>query len=221
MPICATLPFRCSADDGRFDRATLLVTGERIGILGGTFDPVHVGHLVLAAEVRERINLDRVLLVVANEPWQKLARHGVTDAEDRYAVVQAAVLDMDGIEASRIELDRGGPSYTVDTVEQLLVEMPEAEFFLIVGSDVASDLGTWERADRLSKLVTLVVVDRAGVPAVEDPHGWRVLKVQAPALEVSSSDLRERLSRGGPVKFLLPEAAISCIRDRGLYSVDR
>jgi nicotinate-nucleotide adenylyltransferase len=197
------------------------VKGERIGILGGTFDPVHIGHLVVANEARHQLPLDRVLLVVANQPWQKVAHHAVTPAEDRFAVVQAAVADLDGMEASRIELDRGGPSYTVDTVEALRLEYPEAELFLVVGSDVARDLETWEQVERLAAMVTLVVVDRAGVSPISDPVGWHVQRVHVPALELSSSDLRSRLAEGAPVEFLLPPDAIRCIRERGLYAKER
>lgn len=194
---------------------------ERIGIFGGTFDPVHVGHLVAALEARQTLALDRVLLVVANDPWQKSGSRVVTPAEDRYAVVEAAVEDVAGLEASRLEIDRGGPSYTIDTVQELAAAHGAAELFLIVGADVAAELGTWERAEALSRAVTLVVVERGGVSSGEDPVGWRVVRLSIPALEISSSDLRRRLAEDRTVEFLVPEPAIRCIRRRGLYASGR
>lgn len=194
---------------------------ERIGIFGGTFDPVHVGHLVAALEARQTLALDRVLLVVANDPWQKSGSRVVTPAEDRYAVVKAAVEDVAGLEASRLEIDRGGPSYTIDTVQELAAAHRAAELFLIVGADVAAELGTWERAEALSRAVTLVVVERGGVSSGEDPVGWRVVRLSIPALEISSSDLRRRLAEDRTVEFLVPEPAIRCIRRRGLYASGR
>lgn len=193
----------------------------RIGIFGGTFDPVHIGHLVAALEARQALGLDRVLVVVANDPWQKSDVRAVTGAEDRFAVVAAAVEGVEGLEASRVEIDRGGPSYTADTVAAIAGAFPGAELFLVVGADVVGELGTWKRADELVGAVTLVVVERGGVDAAADPPGWKVHRLRIPALEISSSDLRERLATGRNVDFLVPEAAIRCIRSRGLYAAGR
>ena len=195
--------------------------GSRLGILGGTFDPVHMGHLVAANEALHELNLDRVLLVVAGEPWQKVGERVVTPSEDRFAVVEAVASSVPGLCASRIEIDRTGPSYTIDTVQQLRREHPDDELFLLVGSDVALELTTWRRVEELPGLVTLVIVDRAGVPEIGDPPGWRVERLRIPSLEISSSDLRERLATGRPVDFLVPDVAIRCIRQRGLYAVRR
>jgi len=194
---------------------------QRIGILGGTFDPVHVGHLFAAVEARHELHLDQVLLVVANEPWQKVGERTVTRAEDRFAVVAAAVDGVEGVEASRIEIDRGGPSYTIDTVDELSRQYPGAQLYLIVGTDLVGDLPTWHRAQDLPDKVVLVVVHRGGVPPVADPPGWRVERLVIPALEISSSDLRRRLTQGRPVDFLVPERAIRCIRRLGLYAGTR
>ncbi|HAM01385.1 MAG TPA: nicotinic acid mononucleotide adenylyltransferase [Acidimicrobiaceae bacterium] len=195
--------------------------GQRIGIFGGTFDPVHVGHLVAALEARQALELDRVLLVVAGDPWQKTDVRPVTPAEDRFAVVAAAVEGVDGLEASRLEIDRSGPSYTADTVRQLAAAHPGAELFLVVGDDVAAELRTWQRVEEVVGAVTLVIVQRGGVSPVPDPAGWEARRVGIPALEISSSDLRERLATGRNVHFLVPEAAIRCIRSRNLYASDR
>ena len=190
----------------------------RIGIFGGTFDPIHVGHLVAALEARQALDLDRVLLVVANDPWQKSARRNLTPAEDRYAVVAAAVEGVHGLEASRIEIDRGGKSYTADTVAEVARTHPGAELFLVVGADVAGELGTWKRVEELVGTVTLVVVQRGGVRDGEVRGRWRVRRVAIPALEISSSDLRRRFRDRRNVDFLVPEAAIRCIRRRDLYA---
>lgn len=183
-------------------------------MLGGTFDPVHTGHLVAAVNVRHALKLDRVLLVVANAPWQKSGRR-ITPAADRLAVVQAAVQGTAGVEASSIEIDRGGESFTADTLEQL--ERPGRELFLIVGSDVAADLHTWRRPEVVARLATLVVVTRGGSPDVDPGPPWRVEHVRIPKLDISSSDLRARAADGRPLDHLVPLAAIACIRERGLY----
>ena len=184
----------------------------RIGVFGGTFDPVHIGHLAVAVAARHELGLDRVLLVVANVPWQKAGTRPLTPAEDRYAMVEAAVADLDGIEASRIELDRGGPSYTVETLEAL-AEGGSRELFLILGADAAANLHTWVRADEVPALAELVAVPRPGTPP---PPGMRTLDV--PYLDVSSSDLRARVTDGRPLDVLVPAAALRVIRERGLYA---
>ena len=182
---------------------------ERIGVFGGTFDPVHIAHLVAAINARDALALNRVLLVVANQPWQKVDDHEVTPAEDRYALVEAAVAGIDGLEASRIELDRGGPSYTVDTLREL--SAANRDLFLIVGADVAID--SWVSADDVRRLAKIVVVTR---PGETPPPGADVVHI--PGLEISGSDLRRRLREGRSVKFLIPDAVLRCIRDRGLYA---
>lgn len=190
---------------------------ERLGVFGGTFDPVHIGHLVAAVNVRHALALDRVLMVVANEPWQKEGRP-LTPAEERLAVVEAAVGDTAGLEVSRMEIDRRGPSYSADTLAELTSAHPAAQLFLVVGADVAADLSTWVRWDEAARLSTLVVVNRAGAPDPVIPDQWRVERVEIPALEVSSSDLRRRVARGMPLDHLTPPAAINRIQELGLYS---
>lgn len=195
---------------------------RRVGILGGTFDPVHIGHLVAAVEVRSQLALDVVLLVVAAQPWQKTGTRQLTPAADRLAVVRAAVDGVDGLEASSVEIDRGeGPTYTADT----LAAMPaEDELFLVVGADVANLLDTWVRPEEIRDRATLVVVDRPGSTVRHDElraDGWRVETVHIPLLEVSSSDLRQRLAAGRPIDFLVPVPAVREIEERGLYARHR
>ena len=190
----------------------------RLGVFGGTFDPVHVGHLVAAVNVRHALELDRVLLVVAGEPWQKVGTRPISPATDRLALVEAAVGDVDGLAASDLEIRRGGVSYTADTLTELRARHPGAELFLVVGGDVAASLDTWERVDVVRDLATLVVVNRPGTPTPTIEGAWRVESVEIPNLEISSSDLRARAADGRPLDYLVPEAAVRCIRERGLYA---
>jgi nicotinate-nucleotide adenylyltransferase len=186
---------------------------ERLGIFGGTFDPVHVGHLVAALEARTQLQLDRVLLIVAGDPWQKQG-DVIAPAAARFEMVAASVEGVDGLEASRLEVDRTGPTYTVETVAELTA--PGRDLFLVVGSDVASRLSTWHRAEDLRRAVTLGVVTRSGEPR-PDLDGWQTAFVSMPRLDISSTDLRTRLTRDLPVDFLVPAAALRVIRDQDLY----
>lgn len=198
----------------------------RIGVFGGTFDPIHVGHLVAAVNARHALGLDQVLFVVANEPWQKVGDRPVSPAADRLALVDAALGDVDGLEASRLEIDRGGPSYTVDTIEELQRLEPTAELFLIIGADVVAGLATWERLDEVRRATTIVVVNRPGsTPVLPGPTGplagWNAVAIEIPALEISSTDLRERAATGRPLDYLIPEGAVRMIKERELYARDR
>jgi nicotinate-nucleotide adenylyltransferase len=192
----------------------------RLGIFGGTFDPIHLGHVEVADAVRDALALDRMLVVVAKHPWQKQNRP-VTPAEDRYAMVAAALADLPGLEASRLELNRGGPSYTIDTVLQLRADAPDAELFVVVGADVVGTLGTWHHELELRDLVTLAVVDRPGAVHLDPPAGWRTVRVAVRPVAVSSTDLRMALETGRTVVGLVPDAVIRCIFDRGLYATGR
>jgi nicotinate-nucleotide adenylyltransferase len=194
--------------------------GQRIGVFGGTFDPIHVGHLVAAVNARDAAGLDRVILMVANIPWQKAGTRAVSTAEDRLALVEAAVGGVRGLEAGRLEIDRGGESYTSDTLAAMHEAGPDDELFLIVGWDVAADLTSWERLEEIQGLATLVVVNRpgSGRPRALEGAGWRVVEVTVPNLEISSTDLRARAAEGRPLDYLIPEAGVRCIRSRGMYA---
>ena len=193
-----------------------LTDSLRIGLFGGTFDPPHVGHLVTAVNVRHALNLDIVMLMVANDPWQKSGSRDVTTAEDRFAMVEAAVSVVDGVVAGRDEIDRGGPSYTADTLMALAEKHPGAELFTIVGDDAAAGLTSWTRVEQVVEYSQLVVVDRPGV-AVELPKQFNWLRVESPRLEVSSTDLRSRFSDGRPLDYLVTEPVLRVIEERGLY----
>jgi len=187
-------------------------------VFGGTFDPPHVGHLVTAVNVRHALQLDLVLLVVANVPWQKAGERTISPPEDRLAMVEAAVGGVPGLQASSIEIDRGGPSYTADTLRDLRRDNPTAELFVVLGSDAAAGLMTWERVDEVRDSSTIVVVDRPGAEGRQPPAGWRWQRVEVPRLDVSSTDLRARVVDGRPLDYLVPPEVIACIRARGLYA---
>ena len=190
----------------------------RIGLFGGTFDPPHLGHLVTAVNVRHELSLDLMLLVVAGSPWQKEGTRPITPAADRLAMVTAAVAGVPGLETSSVEVDRVGPSYTVDTLAALGATYPGAEFYTVVGADAAALLPTWERFEQVLSMSRMVVVDRPGAPAALPPiTDW--IHVQVPHLDVSSTDLRARFADGRPLDFLVPAAVLQVVARRGLYGV--
>ena len=188
---------------------------ERLGILGGTFDPVHVAHLLAALEARHQLALDRVLVVVAGDPWQK-RDDVVAAADDRYAMVAAALEGVDGLEPSRIEIDRDGPTYTADTLHALARD--DRALFLVVGSDVAARLDTWERAEDVQRLATLAIVARGDDPIRVPDGDWRVEAVRMPRLDISSTDIRARVAEGRPIDYLVPAGAVRVLRERRLYT---
>ena len=188
----------------------------RVGVFGGTFDPPHVGHLVTAINVHHALDLDLVVLMVANVPWQKDGTREITPADDRLAMVAAAVESVPGLVAGRHEIDLGGNSYTADTLRSVADEYPGAELFTIVGDDAAAKLHTWERSTEVVERSRLVVVDRPGAPVVLDESvDW--IHVEVPRLEVSSTDLRTRFCDWRPLNYLLTDAVLEVIAERSLY----
>jgi nicotinate-nucleotide adenylyltransferase len=177
---------------------------------------VHVGHVVAAVDTRAALGLDRVLMVVAGDPWQKRG-DVVAPAADRLALVAAAVDGVNGVEPSAIELERGEPSVTYDTLVELTAT--ERELFLVLGADAVRNMPTWRKLEETRDLATLVIVERAGDAHAEAPSpGWRVERVTIPRLDISSSDLRERLAAGRPIDGLVPPAVVRAIAARGLYT---
>ena len=188
----------------------------RIGVFGGTFDPPHVGHLVTAINVGHALGLDRVILMVANVPWQKVGTRSITPADDRLAMVEAAVADVPRLVAGDHEIRAGGDSYTADTIAALAEEFPGAELFVVLGDDAAAGIRTWSRADEVIDKARLVVVDRPGEPvSLDGDVDW--VRVQVPRLEVSSTDLRARWMDGRPLDYLVTEDVLDVVRERGLY----
>ena len=188
----------------------------RIGVFGGTFDPPHVGHLVTAVNVRHALDLDLLILMVANVPWQKVGTRPITPAADRLAMVHAAVDSVPQLIAGDHEIRSGGHSFTADTLAQLADEYPSAELYTVVGDDAAAGIRSWERADEVIERSRMVVVDRPGEPVQLDPDiDW--IRVEVPRLDVSSTDLRARCRDGRPLDYLVTEDVLAVIAERGLY----
>lgn len=194
---------------------------QRLGVFGGTFDPPHRGHLAVAQAAQRIFALDRVLLVVANDPWRKSPDRAITPAADRLAMVQALARDEVGLEVSDVEIRRGGPSYTVVTLRELAAAHPGSELFLIIGRDLVDDFSSWHESVEIGRLATIVVVDRPGY--VTDPQrDWKMLIIEP--VDVSSTELREQLQHTSPsdsqvMSQMTPEV-LQVIRSRGLYGTN-
>jgi len=188
----------------------------RLGIFGGTFDPVHVGHLLLAEACREQCRLDEVWFVPCGQPPHKQP-DVPADGTLRAEMLELATAGDPGLVVSRIELDRPGTSYTVDTLEQLAAEDPPRELFLLLGADAVADLPDWHRPGRITDLATLVAVNRAESPPPQLDGTIRCDQVTMPAIAVSSRDIRERVRTGRSIRRLVPRAVEAYIADRGLY----
>ena len=193
----------------------------RFGLFGGTFDPIHLGHLILAEQCREACGLDRVCFVVANEPPHKrgIKRTGV---HHRLEMTRLGIAGNPAFEVSDVEARRAGPSYSVDTLEHFQAERPEDELFFLIGGDSLVDLPTWREPERIVRLATLVVVNRPGSdPAPPEglvgPEAKPPLSVTIPPIGVSSSDLRRRLAEGRSVRYMLPSSVEAYIRAHKLY----
>ncbi|HEX3829906.1 MAG TPA: nicotinate-nucleotide adenylyltransferase [Sporichthyaceae bacterium] len=196
--------------------------GRRIGVMGGTFDPVHHGHLVAAAEVADRFGLDEVIFVPTGEPWQKTGR-AVSAAEDRYLMTVIATAANPRFSVSRVDIDRSGPTYTVDTLRDLAAERGyDTEFFFITGADALGAILSWRDAEELVGLAHFIGCTRPG-HALADPGlpGARVSLVEVPALAISSTDCRARVAAGRPVWYLVPEGVVQYIAKRSLYAAPR
>ena len=192
--------------------------------MGGTFDPIHYGHLVTAEEALVQFNLDKVVFMPTGQPIRKTHRH-VSSAEDRYLMTVIATAANPDFEVSRLEVERPGDTYTVDTVRTLReIHGPRAEIFFITGADAVQEILTWKDADSFAELCTFIAATRPGFEpdllATGPPEGVRVPKVEymeVPALAISSSDIRARISERRPVRYLLPEAVSTYIEKNGLY----
>jgi nicotinate-nucleotide adenylyltransferase len=185
--------------------------------MGGTFDPIHHGHLVAASEVAGLFGLDEVVFVPTGQPWQKSER-GVSPAEDRYLMTVIATASNPRFSVSRVDVDRGGPTYTIDTLTDLRREHPDTEMFFITGADALAQIVGWRETDKLFQLAHFVGVTRPGyhLADAELPRG-AVSLVEVPALAISSTDCRDRVRRGMPVWYLVPDGVVQYIEKRGLY----
>jgi nicotinate-nucleotide adenylyltransferase len=186
----------------------------RVGVFGGTFDPVHVGHLAIANAALESVPLDRVVFVIARRSPLK-ERGPVAGEADRLRMLELAVAGEPRFAVSRVELDRAGPSYTVDTLERLA---GADDLFLILGSDAIADFPRWKDPERIAKLATLVVAERPGAP--ERVGDTPVIPFDAPRLDISSRELRARAARGLSLRYLVPEPAWKHLEARHLYRTE-
>jgi nicotinate-nucleotide adenylyltransferase len=185
--------------------------------MGGTFDPVHHGHLVAASEVQDRFELDQVVFVPSGQPWQKGG--AVSPAEDRYLMTVIATASNPRFAVSRVDIDRPGPTYTVDTLQDLRARYGEkAELYFITGADALAKILSWKDAPVLFRLAHFVGVTRPGFQ-LSDAHvpADSVTLVQVPAMAISSSDCRARVSLGKPIWYLVPDGVVQYISKRGLY----
>jgi nicotinate-nucleotide adenylyltransferase len=188
---------------------------SRIGVMGGTFDPIHNGHLVAASEVRQSLQLDEVVFVPTGQPYQK---RDVSQAEHRYLMTVIATASNPDFTVSRVDVDRDGPTYTIDTLRELRLARPDADLFFISGADAVAEILDWKDAPELFELAHFVAVSRPGhllnVSGLPEQH---VSLLEVPALAISSTDCRSRVSRGLPVWYLVPDGVVQYISKYHLY----
>jgi nicotinate-nucleotide adenylyltransferase len=190
---------------------------RRVGIMGGTFDPIHHGHLVAASEVSSLFQLDEVIFVPTGEPWQKTERQ-VSPAEHRYLMTVIATASNPRFWVSRVDIDRAGPTFTVDTIRDIAAQQPGVELYFITGADALGQILSWERAEEALQLAHFVGVTRPGYE-LSDAHlpTDSVTLLDVPAMAISSSDCRARVQRGQPVWYLVPDGVVQYINKHRLY----
>ena len=187
----------------------------RIGVMGGTFDPIHHGHLVAASEVAQSFDLDEVVFVPTGMPWQKTK---VTEGEHRYLMTVIATASNPRFTVSRVDIDRDGPTYTIDTLRDLKAARPDAELFFITGADAIAQILGWRDHDELWQLAHFVAVSRPGhVLSTEGLPSEDVSQLEVPALAISSTDCRARVRSGNPVWYLVPDGVVQYIAKHHLY----
>jgi nicotinate-nucleotide adenylyltransferase len=188
---------------------------QRIGVMGGTFDPIHHGHLVAASEVAQSFDLDEVLFVPTGMPYQK---SGVTESEHRYLMTVIATASNPRFTVSRVDMDRTGPTYTIDTLRDLRAQHPDAELYFISGADAIAQILDWKDVRELWSLAHFVAVSRPGHPlTISGLPESDVSLLEVPALAISSTDCRSRVSRGYPVWYLVPDGVVQYISKHHLY----
>jgi nicotinate-nucleotide adenylyltransferase len=193
----------------------------RLGVMGGTFDPIHHGHLVAASEVASRFELDEVVFVPTGHPWQKTGRR-VSAAEDRYLMTVIATASNPRFTVSRVDIDRPGETYTVDTLRDLQAERgADVDLYFITGADALAQILTWRGVDQLFELAHFVGCTRPGVdlhsPVIEELPADRITLMEVPALAISSTACRERVMINEPIWYLVPDGIVQYIAKRGLY----
>ncbi|WP_423817289.1 nicotinate-nucleotide adenylyltransferase [Rothia nasimurium] len=189
----------------------------RLGVMGGTFDPIHHGHLVAASEAAAIMGLDEVVFVPTGNPWQK-ANQKVTDPEHRLLMTVIATAPNPTFTVSRVDVDRDGPTYTIDTLRDLKAQRPNAELFFITGADAMSQITTWKDADQMWDLATFVAVTRPGHELeVPEEAAGRVHVLEIPAMAISSTAVRDRARNELPVWYLVPDGVVQYIKKYNLY----
>ncbi|WP_323099741.1 nicotinate-nucleotide adenylyltransferase [Intrasporangium sp. YIM S08009] len=190
----------------------------RLGVMGGTFDPIHHGHLVAASEVQSLFGLDEVVFVPTGQPWQKAAQD-VSPAEDRYLMTVIATASNPRFTVSRVDIDRPGPTYTIDTLRDIRAERPGAELFFITGADALAEILSWKDSELLFDLAHFIGVTRPGHELSDKglPE-HRVTLQEVPAMAISSTDCRARVAGGEPVWYLVPDGVVQYINKYRLYS---
>jgi nicotinate-nucleotide adenylyltransferase len=199
------------------NRPPLIGNRRRVGVMGGTFDPIHHGHLVAASEVSHRFFLDEVLFVPTGQPWQKSE---VSPAEHRYLMTVIATAANPRFSVSRVDIDRGGPTYTKDTLTDLRMQEPDAEWFFITGADALAAIMSWKNVEEVFSLAHFIGVTRPGYSLEEHPElpAGAVTLVEVPALAISSTACRRRVADGVPVWYLVPDGVVQYIAKHGLYA---
>jgi nicotinate-nucleotide adenylyltransferase len=192
------------------------MTKVRLGVMGGTFDPIHNGHLVAASEAAAAFNLSEVIFVPTGEPWQKTRK--VTKSEDRYLMTVVATASNPRFKVSRVDIDRAGPTYTIDTLRELRELHPEADLYFITGADAIAQILSWRDVDQIWGLAHFVAVSRPGhqMTLPEHPEG-AISVLEIPALAISSTDIRQRVSAAKPVWYLVPDGVVQYIAKHQLY----
>ncbi len=185
--------------------------------MGGTFDPIHHGHLVAASEVADHFGLEEVIFVPTGRPWQKID-HEVTPAEDRYLMTVVATASNPRFSVSRVDIDRDGPTYTADTLTDLHAQLPDTELYFITGADALAQILSWHKVEELFEMAHFVGVTRPGYD-LGDAHlpAGSVTRIEVPAMAISSTDCRERVAQGRPVWYLVPDGVVQYISKRRLY----
>jgi nicotinate-nucleotide adenylyltransferase len=193
------------------------MTSPRVGIMGGTFDPIHHGHLVAASEVATLYDLDEVIFVPTGEPWQK-AQRLVSPAEHRYLMTVIATASNPRFWVSRVDIDRTGPTFTIDTIHDIAALRPESELYFITGADALAQILSWKDAGELLARAHFVGVTRPGYE-LSDAHlpSDSVKLLDVPAMAISSSDCRTRVAEGRPVWYLVPDGVVQYINKHHLY----
>lgn len=188
-----------------------------VGLFGGSFDPVHHGHLLVARAAVEALELEELRFIPAAEQPFKLGQKAAP-AADRVAMLRAAIEGAPGFAVETLEVDRGGVSYTVETLRRLKEREPGRSFILLLGADAAADLPRWREADEVLTLARVAVFARPGYPIPDAP--WVSAKVPAPALDISATDLRQRVAAGRPIRYYVPDVVATMVAQRGLYRND-